>query len=80
MFSEISSNTMLHSLQVSKTYNQLEEDVSDVNQSCSDDTTKTSVQKHLEIQQYWIILSTAIDRISCVIYFIFCLGTLTKYT
>jgi hypothetical protein len=71
---------MLHSLQVSKTYNQLEEDISDVNQSCSDDTTKTSVQKHLEIQQYWIILSTAIDRISFVIYFIFCLGTLIQYT
>jgi len=71
---------MLHSLQVSKTYNQLEEDVSDVNQRCSDDTTTTSVKKHPEIQQYWIILSTAIDRISCVIYFIFCLGTLIKHT
>jgi hypothetical protein len=71
---------MLHSLQVAKTYNQLEEDVSDVNHSCSDDTTKTSVNTHLEIQQYWIILSTAIDRISSVIYFIFLLGTLTHYT
>ena len=71
---------MLHSLQVSKTYNQLEEDVNDDNQSCSDDTPKTSVQRHMEIQQYWIILSTAIDRISCVIYFIFLLGTLIKYT
>jgi hypothetical protein len=71
---------MLHSLQVSKTYNQLEEDSSDVNQSCSDDTTRTSAQNHLEIQQYWIILSTAIDRISCIIYLIFLLGIFIKYT
>lgn len=71
---------MLHLLQVSKTYNQLEEDSSDVNQSCSDNTTRTSVQKHLETQQYWIILSTAIDHISCIIYFIFLLGILIKYT
>jgi hypothetical protein len=79
-FSQIFDLMLLHSLQVSKTYNELEEDINDVNQSPSDDTTRTSVQKCLEIQQYWITLSTAIDRISCIIYFFFLSGILIKYT
>jgi hypothetical protein len=70
---------MLYLLQASKTYNQLEENFDNANESCADVITRTSTSTHLEIQQYWIILSTAIDRISSLIHFIFLLGILMKY-
>jgi hypothetical protein len=66
-------------LQDSKTYNQLQENVNDVNESCADVITRTPASTHLEIQQYWIILSIAIDHISSFIYFIFLVGILIKY-
>ncbi|KDR13368.1 hypothetical protein L798_12592 [Zootermopsis nevadensis] len=62
----------------SKTYNQLEENFNDVNESHSDVITQTSAPKHLQIQQYWIILATAIDHILCLIYLIFFVSILIK--
>jgi hypothetical protein len=70
---------ILYLFQDSKTYNQLEENVTDVNESCADVITRTRASTHLEIQQYWIILNTAIDHISCFIYFFFLVGILMKY-
>jgi hypothetical protein len=66
-------------LQDLKTYNQLQENVNDVNESCADVITRTPESTHPEIQQYWIMLSTAIDRISSLIYFVFLMGILMKY-
>jgi hypothetical protein len=69
---------MLYLLQASKTYDRLEENFN-VNESCADVITRTPTSTHLEIQQYWIILSTAIDRISSLINFVFLVGILIKY-
>lgn len=57
----------------------MEESFNDANESCSDVIIQTSAPKHLQIQQYWIILATALDHISCLIYLIFFVRILIKY-
>nr|QQH14669.1 nicotinic acetylcholine receptor beta 2 subunit [Blattella germanica] len=60
-----------------KSYNQLEES-NDINESSADLSSRIITPSHQEIQQIWILIGTAVDRIACIIYIIFLIIILIK--
>ena len=65
-------------LQPGKTYNHLEE-TSDENESSPEISMRIVTPTQQEIQQYWIVLATAIDRIAFMVYTVFLIIMIIKY-